>query len=142
LSCDESSFFLAKNQSQPASTMHNHSQRQMAFLSEARKAKDVPIEFVMACKDELAALNLCINLSNLSDETIRETLGIDKGHFSRMRKGRGNFPANKRLQLMAICGNRAPVQFEALHLNCDLVEKSKDAQIRELEQQLQMLRAA
>ena len=122
--------------------MNNHSQRQLAFLTEARKAVDVPLEFVKACKDELAALNLCINLSNLSDETIREELGIDKGHFSRMRKGRGNFPANKRLHLMAICGNRAPVQFEALHLNCDLVEKSKDSQIRELEQQLAQLRMA
>jgi hypothetical protein len=122
--------------------MDNYSQREMAFLTEARRAVDVPIEFVKACKDELAALNLCINLSNLSDETIREKLGIDKGHFSRMRKGRGNFPANKRLHLMALCGNRAPVQFEALHLNCDLVEKSKDAVIRELERQLEQARKA
>lgn len=122
--------------------MHNNSQRQLAFLTEARKAVDVPIEFVKACKDELAALNLCINLSNLSDETIREELGIDKGHFSRMRKGRGNFPPNKRLHLMALCGNRAPVQFEALHLNCDLVEKSKEARIRELEAELEMHRRA
>jgi len=123
-------------------TTDNYSQREMAFLTEARRAVDVPIEFVKACKDELAALNLCINLSNLSDETIREKLGIDKGHFSRMRKGRGNFPANKRLHLMALCGNRAPVQFEALHLNCDLVEKSKDAVIRELERQLEQARKA
>lgn len=122
--------------------MNNHSQRQLAFLTEARKAVDVPVEFVKACKDELAALNLCINLSNLSDEVIREELGIDKGHFSRMRKGRGNFPANKRLHLMAICGNRAPVQFEALHLNCDLVEKSKEARIRELEAELELVRRA
>jgi hypothetical protein len=122
--------------------MDNYSQREMAFLTEARRAVDVPIEFVKACKDELAALNLCINLSNLSDETIREKLGIDKGHFSRMRKGRGNFPANKRLHLMALCGNRAPVQFEALHLNCDLVEKSKDALIRELERQLEQAKKA
>lgn len=122
--------------------MHNHSQRQLAFLTEARKAVDVPIDFIKACKDELAALNLCMNLSNLSDETIREELGIDKGHFSRMRKGRGNFPANKRLHLMAICGNRAPVQFEAMHLNCDLVEKSKEARIRELEAELELVRRA
>lgn len=120
--------------------MSNHSQREMPMLSEARKAVDVPIEFIKACKDELAALNLCMNLSNLSDEAIREKLEIDKGHFSRMRKGRGNFPANKRLRLMALCGNRAPVQFEALHLNCDLVEKSKDALIRDLEAQLEQAR--
>ena len=117
-------------------------QREIPCLSEARKCVDVPIELIKACKDELAALNLCMNLSNLSDEAIRDALGIDKGHFSRLRKGRGNFPANRRLKLMALCGNRAPVQFEALHLNCDLVEKSKDALIRELEQQLERARMA
>ena len=116
--------------------MDNHSQRSIPALSEARKCVDVPLEFVRACKDELAALNLCMNLSNLSDEAIRDELKIDKGHFSRLRKGRGNFPANKRLKLMALCGNRAPVQYEALHLNCDLTDKSKDALIRDLEEQL------
>lgn len=107
-----------------------------------RTPKDVPIEFIKACKDELAALNLCMNLSNLSDEAIRDTLGIDKGHFSRLRKGRGNFPAQKRIALMHLCGNRAPVQYEALRLNCELVDLSKEAVIRELEQQLQQLRMA
>ena len=101
-----------------------------------------PIEFIKACKDELAALNLCMNLSNLSDEAIRDTLGIDKGHFSRLRKGRGNFPAQKRIALMQLCGNRAPVQYEAHRLNCELVDLSKEAVIRELEQQLQQLRMA
>ena len=122
--------------------MSNHQQREIPFLAEARKAIDVPIEFIRACKDELAALNLCINLSNLSDEAIRGALGIDKGHFSRMRKGRGNFPANKRLHLMAICGNRAPVQFEAFHLHCDLVSQSKEALIRKLEADLADARKA
>jgi len=111
-------------------------------MAEMRKPADVPMEFVKACKDELAALNLCMNLSNLSDECIRDTLGIDKGHFSRLRKGRGNFPANKRVALMELCGNRAPVQYEAWRLNCDLVDKSKDAQIRELQQQIDLLRMA
>jgi hypothetical protein len=124
------------------STTVNHSQRTMPLLSEARKAADVPLEFVKACKDELAALNLCITLSGLSDEAIYTELSIDKGHFSRMRKGRGNFPANKRLRLMALCGNRAPAQFEALHLNCDLVERSKEARIRELEAELERARLA
>lgn len=107
-----------------------------------RSPKDVPIEFVKACKDELAALNLCMNLSNLSDEAIRDALGIDKGHFSRLRKGRGNFPANKRVAVMELCGNRAPVQYEAWRMNCELVDLSKDAQILQLRQQLQLLEAA
>ena len=122
--------------------MHNYSQREMPVLAEMRRPTDVPIEFVRACKDELAALNLCMNLSNLSDETIREVLNIDKGHFSRLRKGRGNFPANKRVALMELCGNRAPCQYEAYRLNCDLVDLSKDAQIQALEQQLNQLKKA
>jgi hypothetical protein len=122
--------------------MSNLSQREMPLMAVMRTPKDVPIEFVRACKDELAALNLCMNLSNLSDEAIRDKLGIDKGHFSRLRKGRGNFPANKRVAVMELCGNRAPVQYEAMRLNCELVDLSKDAQIRQLEQQLQLLKAA
>ena len=112
------------------------------MLAEMRKPVDVPIEFVKACKDELAALNLCMNLSNLSDETIREALVIDKGHFSRLRKGRGNFPTSKRLELMTLCGNRAPAQYEAVMLNCDLVDKTKDDQIRALLAQVDALRLA
>jgi len=123
-------------------TIRNHSQLEIPMLGEMRRPVDVPIEFVRACKSELAALNLCINLSNHSDETIREALGIDKGHFSRMRKGRGNFPANKRVDLMRICGNRAPVQYEAEMLGCELVDKTKDEQIRVLEEQLNALRRA
>lgn len=136
------SVFFSQNESQPMSTFVNHSQREMPMLAEMRKPVDVPIEFVRACKDELAALNLCMNLSNLSDETIRDVLVIDKGHFSRLRKGRGNFPANKRIELMRLCGNRAPTQFEALMLNCDLVDKAKDEQIRALMEQVNALRMA
>ncbi len=112
------------------------------MLAEMRRPVDVPIEFVRACKDELEALNLCMNLSHLSDETIRDALLIDKGHFSRLRKGRGNFPANKRIALMELCGNRAPTQFEALRLNCDLVDKTKDDQIKALLEQVETLRRA
>lgn len=107
-----------------------------------RAATDAPIAFVERCKNEIDAINLCINLSGLSDEAIYTELCIDKGHFSRLRKGRGNFPSTKRLELMAVCGNRAPAQYEALRLNCDLVDKSKDQQIKELEQQLTQLRMA
>lgn len=117
-------------------------QREIPMLAVMRRPVDVPHEFVRSCKDELSALNLCMNLSNLSDETIRERLNIDKGHFSRLRKGRGNFPANKRVALMELCGNRAPVQYEAMRLNCDLIDKTKDEQIKALEAQLQQLRAA
>lgn len=123
-------------------TISNYSQKEMPLLAVMRGVDDAPTEFVARCKNEIDAINLCINLSGLSDETIWDSLSIDKGHFSRLRKGRGNFPSNKRLALMSICGNRAPVQFEAMRLNCELVDKTKDDQIKELEQQLALLRKA
>lgn len=122
--------------------MSNYSQRELPMLAEVRRVAGVPAEFVRACSSELEALNLCMNLSHLSDETIRDALGIDKGHFSRIRKGRGNFPPNKRIALMELCGNRAPVQYEAMRLGCEVVDLSKDVQIRELEQQIAQLRRA
>lgn len=122
--------------------MSNDSQRLIPCISTARRPVEVQPAFIQACRSELEALNLCMNLSGLSDETIRDALGIDKGHFSRIRKGRGNFPPNKRVALMELCGNRAPVQYEAMRLNCEVVDLSKDAQIRALEQQLETLRRA
>lgn len=122
--------------------MDNHQQREMPFLAEVKGPQEVPFEFIKACKSELEALNLCMNLSRMSDEAIRDHLGIDKGHFSRIRKGRGNFPPNKRVELMEFCGNLAPVQYEAWKVGRDLVERSKDQQIRELRARLQELEAA
>jgi hypothetical protein len=124
--------------------MDNYPQREMPFLADvsAKPPKKVPIELVKACRSELDALNLCMNLSNLADETIREHLGIDKGHFSRMRKGRGNFPPNKRIALMVLCENLAPVQYEAYRLGCLLQEQDKDALIEQLYAQLTERRAA
>jgi hypothetical protein len=122
--------------------MNNHSQREMRLLAEVPQLREVPLEFIKACNSELEALNLCMNLSNLSDEAIREHLVIDKGHFSRIRKGRGNFPPNKRIALMELCGNLAPIQYEAWRMGRDVVERSKDAQIRELRERLLQLEAA
>lgn len=122
--------------------MSNHQQREIPCQAVMRTPQEVPFEFIRACNSELEALNLCMNLSNLSDETIRDSLGIDKGHFSRIRKGRGNFPPNKRVAVMELCGNLAPVQYEAWRVGRDLVERSKDQQIRELRARLQELEAA
>lgn len=122
--------------------MNNHQQREMPFVAVVKGPQEVPLEFIKACKSELEALNLCINLSNMSAEAIGDKLGIDKGHFSRITKGRGNFPTNKRVQLMELCGNLAPAQYEAWKVGRDLVERSKDQQIRELRERLQQLEAA
>lgn len=134
--------FFKAGDSQPASTKVNHSQREMPFLAELPAPKDIDSQLIRACQNELDAVNLCIDLSRMADEVICERLGIDKGHFSRIRKGRAHFPTSKRLALMYLCGNRAPIQYEAMRLNCDLVDRSKDQVIRELEAQLAELKRA
>lgn len=116
-------------------------QREMPVHGEPRKLKDAPAELVGMCEDELDAVRLCIQLSSFTHEFIGKELSIDKGHFSRMMQGQAGFPTHKRLALMRLCGNRAPIQFEAMHSGCELVE-SKEAKIRQLEEQLAAARAA
>ena len=107
-------------------------QREMPVHGEPKKLTDAPWELVKMCEDELDAVRLCIQLSKFSHEFIGKQLGIDKGHFSRILQGMAGFPTHKRLSLMRLCGNRAPVQYEVMHIgagegdvNQSLVEELK-----------------
>lgn len=128
------------NQGQPQATT-GKKQREMPFFAECKRPVRVPVDYVKGCRDELDALNLCINLSGFPDEAIRDHLGIDKGHFSRIRKGRGNFPPRKRLALMTFCGNLAPIQFEAWSMGHALQEIDKDTRIALLEAQIAAIKS-
>jgi hypothetical protein len=97
-------------------------QREMAVLGEPKKLHDAPIDLVKMCEDELDAIRLCIQLSRFTHEFIGKELSIDKGHFSRMMQGQAGFPTTKRLALMRLCGNRAPLQYEAMQAGCKLLE--------------------
>jgi hypothetical protein len=117
-------------------------QREMPFLYEVRAMQNAPDELVKKCRHGLDAIRLCIQLSGHTHEFLCDELHIDKGHFSRIMQGKAWFPDTKRIELMNLCGNRAPAQFDALMTGCNLVELSKDARIRELEEQLAAARAA
>jgi hypothetical protein len=99
---------------QPPSTIDNETQphRDLAGPGEVAPPVMVDMARVRMCRDELDAVNLCIDLSRMSDETLCRLLGIDKGHWSRMRKGRAHFPTAKRIALMELAGNWAPLQYE------------------------------
>ena len=105
------------------------------------KPELVDWNIVAKCEDELAALQLCVHLSRLANETIAFKLGIDKGHWSRIMQGRGHLPARKRTQLMSICGNLAPVQFDCLKFGFKLKEHDVDAELSEIEQRRAFLLA-
>lgn len=133
--------FIRDRQLQSTLNKGNQMQRELAVHGEPKKLQNVPVELLNMCDDELDAIRLCIQLSRFTHEYISKELSIDKGHFSRMMQGQAGFPTHKRLALMRLCGNRAPVQYEAMNAGCDLVE-SKDAKIRQLEEQLAAARAA
>jgi hypothetical protein len=91
-------------------------QREMAVHGEPKKLQNVPLELLKMCEDELDAVRLCIQLSGHTHEFIGKKLSIDKGHFSRMMQGQAGFPTHKRVRLMELCSNRAPVQFEVMQV--------------------------
>lgn len=96
---------------------------------------------VSRCADEHDAVLLCIHLSKLSHEYLSKTLGIDKGHWSRIVQGRAHFPTKKRIALMRLCGNYAPVQFEAALIGFKLFADETAAEEAELLEKLASVRA-
>jgi len=113
--------------------------KEMPFFCVTREPEMVPQALIEKCRNRLDAIRLCIQLSGYTNETICDALGIDKGHFSRMMKGRANFPDKKSVELIHLCGNRAPTQYEAWATGCELVA-NRDKQIADLEKQLKELK--
>lgn len=89
---------------------------------------EVPMEIVMRCKDELAAINLCVEMSGLDDKEVHMSLGIDAAQWSRIRKGDAHFPPRKLRALMALCGNRIPLVWLARTEGFALVEIETETQ--------------
>lgn len=104
--------------------------------------KLVDDQLIAMCKNRLDAIRLCAQLSSMSHETIAETLGIDKGHWSRMMQGKANFPDAKSVEFMQVCGNLAPMQYEARATGYELVKSAAEKRVRELEQELMAAKAA
>lgn len=118
-------------------------QREMGLLGLVRtKPEIVDWALIAKCHDEVEALQLCVQLSRYKYEVLAMKLGIDKGHFTRIMQGQGHLPARKRTQLMAICGNLAPVQYDCLKFGFKLKEHDVDAELNELEQRRNFLLAA
>lgn len=58
----------------------------------------------------MRAIHLAQEVSGLTDKQIYEALDIDKGHFSRMKSGEGNFPMDERfINFMRLVGNEIPL---------------------------------
>lgn len=108
--------------SDPNSTTVNQGELKPLLGVVRRLPVEVDWSLISKCNDEQDAILLCVHLSRLANEEIARQLGIDKGHWTRIMQGRGNLPARKRTQLMSLCGNIAPLQFEAMKFGRKLVE--------------------
>lgn len=124
------------------STELNPTQRPMPFMAEVRKPALVDWNLIAKCEDEIQAIQLCVQLSRYQYDTVAFKLGIDKGHFTRIMQGHGHLPAKKRTQLMSICGNLAPMQFDCLKFGFKLKEHDVEAELAEVEQRRSFLLAA
>jgi hypothetical protein len=124
------------------STELNSTQREIPILGVARKPEMVDWALIAKCEDEIAALQLCVQLSRLAYETVAFKIGIDRGHFTRIMQGHGHLPARKRTQLMALCGNLAPMQYDCLRFGFRLKEdEDLDQREAELVKELSLIKA-
>jgi hypothetical protein len=123
------------------STELHSGQREIPVLAEVKGPQEVPWELIAKCNDEQDALLLCVHYSRLANETIARRLGIDKSHWTRIMQGRGNLPARKRTPLMSICGNIAPIQYEAMRFGRQLKEHDVEGEERKLLEQLARVQA-
>lgn len=122
----------------------NGEQQQLKPLLGAIRTRPKLVEWALIakCEDEIAALQLCVQLSRYQFDTLAFKLGIDKGHFTRIMQGHGHLPARKRTQLMSICGNLAPAQFDCLKFGFKMQEYDVEAELAEVEQRRNYLLAA
>ena len=113
-------------------------QRQIPIMGEARRPALVDDHLIARCENEADAILLCVHLSRFAHEHICESLGVDKGHWSRILQGRAHFPTRKRLALMRLCGNLAPIQYEAMQsglvVRADPLVEEEEALAQRLEE--------
>lgn len=111
------------------------------MLGEVKRPELVDAALLSKLEDEHDAVLLCIHLSKLPHEYLSKALGIDKGHWSRIVQGRAHFPTKKRIALMRLCGNYAPIQFEARSIGFKLFADETAAEEAELLEKLATVRA-
>lgn len=103
-----------------------------AELALARRALDsgVGMDLVRRQKSAASALSLACGASGLEDKEIYLSLGIDPGHFSRMKKGEAGFPPDKLNELCELVGNTIYVEWMAYQVGCTLVMVKSEAERR------------
>ena len=112
-------------------------------LSRRAVVTDIPLSLVIAQTCMSSAIALCIQAAGLQESEVSLSLGIDAGHWTRIKKGDAHFPLNKLNDLMDLCGNHVPLTWLAhsrgygLVLLKDEAERQRDEAEKALEQERQ-----
>lgn len=105
---------------------------EQAELSLAREATHVtvPPQMVAMQKTFSAALGLATQVSGLEDKEIYLTLGIDAGHWSRIKKGEAHFQLDLLAEFCKTVGNTVVPEWIAHQVGCALVLLKSEAERR------------
>lgn len=99
-------------------------------LARAAQQQDVSIETIRRQKNAAAAFTLACSMSGLEDKEIYLSLGIDAGHFSRIKKGDAGFPPDRLTEFCALVNNHVYPEWVAYQLGCTLVMIESEAERR------------
>lgn len=92
-------------------------------VGESKPMQMADKKLLAKCHNRLDAIVLCAQLSGFAFEVIARQCGIDKGNFTRMMQGRANLPDAKSILFMEVCGNYAPLQYEANRMGFELLDR-------------------
>lgn len=110
-------------------------------INDLQEVTDAPQAMVQGCKNGRQALALCVRLSGLTDEEVANRVGISKGYLSKILSGRASLDADRRIKLMRVCGNRAPLQYEAWAMGISTMARDPNELLREAMAMLERSRA-
>lgn len=104
-------------------------QSELALARSVQRA-DVPMDLVRKQRTSAGAFSLACTASGLEDKEIYLSLGIDAGHFSRIKKGEAGFPPDKIADFCALVGNTAYPEWIAYQVGSTLVLIKTEAERR------------
>lgn len=100
-------------------------------------------EFVVSRATFNGVLSEAARYSGLEDQQIADELHICAGYMSRFMRGVAQQWAKRLVAFMRCTNSLAPLQWMASQMGCDVViRSSREARIRELENELQEMRRA
>jgi transcriptional regulator with XRE-family HTH domain len=93
--------------------------------------RNLDMGLIKGLRNARQALSLCVRSSGHTDEYVAEQLHISKGYLSKILSGQAQLDGDRRIKLMHICGNRAPLQYEAWAMGIHTMERDPQELLRE-----------